>query len=129
MPGARPRTNKYEWNEPDPERVYANHRDRLLTVYQAERQAAHGGRDIHFFNRGYVPLFAARFPSLDSAWADLEKWHIAGRPQWEGWFTRDLTNSLDQRWQVTMDVLRYVKDHATTILPTWKGARDLATSS
>ena len=61
------------WKEPNPRRTYANHCERALTVCQAERQAAYGGRDIHFYNWGCVPLLAGRFESCDTAWADPEE--------------------------------------------------------
>lgn len=130
--------------EPNPRRIYANSAERLLTVYQAEREAAHSGRekiraelaldaaDIHFYNRGYVPLLAARFPSTDAAWKHLVVLDVRNRPQgeWDGWFTNDAT-PLTERWLVTIDVLRYIRENATTITPTWKGShgRPLARSS
>ena len=133
-----------ERREPNPRRIYANSSERLLTVYQAEREAAHKGReeirdqlalgaaDIHFYNRGYVPLLAARFPSSDVAWADLRAMDVRNRPQaeWDGWFANDPT-PLVERWLVTMAVLRYVRENATTITPTWKSSHgcSLAQSS
>ena len=125
-------------------RIYANSSERLLTVYQAERKAAHSGRegfrdqlalgatDIHFYNRGYVPLLAARFRSSDATWADLVAMDVRDRPQaeWDGWFANDATPLVD-RWRVTMAVLRYVRENATTLTPTWNGShgRSLAQSS
>ncbi|MCY4646888.1 MAG: hypothetical protein OXE73_08445 [Gammaproteobacteria bacterium] len=88
--------------------------------------------DIHFCNRGYAPLLAARLPSSDVAWADLRAMDVRNRPQakWDGWFAADDT-PLVKRWLVTMAVLRYIRENATTITPTWKGShgRSLARSS
>ena len=109
------------WKEPHPRRTYANHCERALTVCQAERQAAYGGRDIHFYNWGCVPLLAGRFESCDTAWADLKnRDQRRSRPaEWDGYFS-DKDTPLVKRWVATLAVLRYVKEQATAIMPTWK---------
>ena len=106
-------------SEPNPRRMYANHSERLLTVYHVGL----GEEEICFCNRGYVPLFAARFPSRDIAWAALRAMDVRdpalGR-EWDdtGFFASDGTPFV-KRWLVTMSVLRYVGENATMITPTW----------
>lgn len=137
----REATNK-RWGcrEPNPRRIYANFSEKLLTVYQAEREAAHKGReeirqrlalgaaDIHFYNRGYVPLLAARFPSCDAAWVDLRAMDARSRPQgeWDGYLFSNGAAPLVERWRVTIAVLRYVRENATTTTPTWNGSHGIA---
>ena len=134
----------WEARQPHPNRVYANHHERLLTVYQAEIRPAHRGRaqtrdclslsDSHilFYNRGYVPIFAARFPAADESWASLEVMDVRGHDQeeWDGWFTNDST-PLVQRWKATRAVIEYVRANATEITPVWQKnhGRALARSS
>ena len=42
---SRPGNTRKQRTEPNPRRIYANFPERLLTVYQAERQAAHSSAE------------------------------------------------------------------------------------
>ena len=84
-------------------------------------------------NRGYVDLFSCVFPDREQALSDLFLLRHSGTWDKENGenamyhFTKDAT-PFEQRCHITVAVLQYVKEHATTITPLWQG-QDLTRSS
>ena len=126
----------------DKRRKIVNLDERCITLYGFDvvKTPAEGRRQgvgdcplpaLAFYNRGYVPLFACTFPDLRLAVQDL--YQFRDRGSWEPdkgkhFFTKDAT-PFNQRCHITMAVLQYVKDKATTIIPVWQNFPDLAQQS
>lgn len=127
---ARPYSRRKGWR--DARRKYVTLSERCITLYGfwPDKDSSPDAPSLIAYNRGYVQLFGCTFPDPQRAISDLYTFRDRGTwdpDQGKYYVTKDGT-AFDTRCHVTINVLQYVKAHATMITPLWQ-TEDLTRSS